>query len=326
MAETVRWGILSTGSIARKFAQGLAALDDAELVAVGSRAPESAAAFADELGVPRRHASYAELANDPDVDVIYVATPHPFHKENSLLCLRAGKAVLCEKPFAINSSDAQEVVACARAEGRFLMEAMWTRFVPAVARVRQLLADGAIGEVRLMRADFCFRAGWNPQGRLLNPQLGGGGLLDVGIYTVSLASMVYGAQPTRLASLCHIGETGVDEQAAVILAYDQGQLASLTCAVRTSTPHEAVLYGTDGHIHIHHPFWHATRLTVAGKEPQDIELPYPGNGYTCEAAEVGRCLREGRLESPIMPLDETVAILHTLDRIREQWGLRYPME
>lgn len=324
----IRWGILSTGRIAASFARGLAALDDAELVAVGSRKARTAEKFAEEFHIPHRHACYADLASDPDVDAIYVATPHVFHKEGSLLCLRAGKAVLCEKPFAINAAEAEEVVAAARETGCFLMEAMWTRFLPAIAKVRELLAEGAIGQVRLLRADFCFRAGWEPQGRLLNPALGGGGLLDVGVYTVSLASMVFGAQPSRLASLAHIGDTGVDEQAALVLGYDAGQLAVLTCAIRTSTPHEAQIFGTEGSIRIHHPFWHATRLTVhaGGTEPTEMELPYPGNGYTCEAAEVARCLREGALESPIMPLDETVAILGTLDRIRAQWGLRYPTE
>ena len=328
MPEKIRWGILATGSIARKFAEGLLALDGAELVAVGSRTAEGAARFADDFGVPHRHASYAELAADPDVDVVYVATPHAFHKASSLLCLEAGKAVLCEKPFAINAAEAEQVVACARRKGLFLMEAMWTRFLPAIEKVRDIVARQAIGQVRLLRADFCFRAGWDPQGRLLNPALGGGALLDVGIYTVSLASMVFGAQPSQTAALADIGETGVDEQSAIILAYDEGQLASLLCAVRTTTLHEAMIFGTDGIIRIHHPFWHPTNLTIVatGQEREDLELPYPGNGYACEAAEVGRCLREGLLESPIMPLDETVAIMKTMDTIRAQCGLKYPME
>jgi predicted dehydrogenase len=199
-ARRIRWGILGTGRIAGQFARGLAALDDAELVAVGSRAAQTAAEFADEHGVPHRHASYADLAADPDLDAIYVATPHPFHKGNSLLCLGAGKAVLCEKPFTINAAEAEEVVAAARGQGRFLMEAMWTRFVPAAARVRELLAEGAIGEVRMLRADFGYRAGIDPNGRLFNLALGGGALLDVGVYTVSFASMVFGAQPSQITS------------------------------------------------------------------------------------------------------------------------------
>jgi predicted dehydrogenase len=327
-ARTIRWGILSTGSIAHKFAEGLAALDDAELAAVGSRRAETAEEFAQEFNIPRSHSSYADLAADPGLDVIYVATPHVCHRENTLLCLRAGKAVLCEKPFAINASEAEEMIAAARAEQRFLMEAMWTRFLPAIVKVRELLADGAIGEARLLRADFCFRAGWRPEGRLLNPTLGGGALLDVGVYTVSLASMVFGPEPTQIASHAHIGETGVDEQSAMVLGYPGGQLAVLACAVRTSTPHVAQIFGTEGRIHIHHPFWHPSRITLHrdGADPEEMDLAYPGNGYTCEAAEVGRCLRQGELESPTLPLDETLAILRILDQIRAQWGLRYPSE
>jgi predicted dehydrogenase len=327
-ARPIRWGILSTGAIAHKFAEGLRALDDAELAAVGSRRAETAEAFAQEFDVPRSHSSYADLAADPGVDVIYVATPHVFHRENTLLCLRAGKAVLCEKPFTINAREAEEVIAAARADRRFLMEAMWTRFLPAIVKVRELLAEGAIGQARMLRADFCFRTGWNPQGRLLNPALGGGALLDVGVYTVSLASMVFGPEPTHIVSHAHIGETGVDEQSAMVLGYAGGQLAVLACAVRTATPHVAQIVGTEGRIYIHHPFWHPSRITLEreGADPEEMELPYPGNGYTCEAAEVGRRLRQGELESPTIPLDETLAVLRILDRIRAQWGLRYPSE
>ena len=327
MGDTIRWGILGPGSIAKQFARGLAVLPDAELVAVGSRSAEHAAAFADEFDVPRRHASYAALVADPDVDAIYVATPHPFHKDHSLLCLRAGKAVLCEKPFTVNAADAQEVIDCARHEKRFLMEAMWTRFLPILGQVRQWLAEGAIGEVRALTADFGFRSGWNPQGRLLNPELAGGALLDVGVYTVALASMVFGGEPVDIASLTHVGDTGVDEQSAMIFRYAAGQLAMLACAVRTGMPLEARLMGTDGSIHLHSPWWRGTTATLTrGQESEQVERPFEGTGYNCEAAEVMRCLREGKLESDIMPLDETLGIARTLDRVRAQWGLKYPME
>jgi len=326
-ATPIRWGILGTGRIARTFAQGLANLPDAALVAVGSRSSEAAAAFGDEFAVPHRHASYEGLAADPEVDAVYVATPHSLHRDNSLLCLEAGKAVLCEKPFAINGGQAEEVVALARKRGRLVMEAMWTRFLPAIVRVRELLAEGAIGEVRLLSADFGFRAPFDPHGRLFDPHLGGGALLDVGVYTVSLASMVFGP-PARVTSMAHLGPTGVDEQAAVVLGYERGQLAVLTTAVRTSTPQEATLMGTGGHIRIHSQWWHPTMLTlsVEGREEEVIHLPFEGNGYHYEAAEVMRCLRAGRLESEVMPLDETLGIMRTMDRIRAQWGLRYPME
>jgi predicted dehydrogenase len=322
-----RWGILGTGNIASQFARGLAALDDAELSAVGSRTEESAQAFGERFGVPRRHASYAALASDPELDAIYVATPHPLHKDNTLLCLQAGKAVLCEKPFAINAGEAQSMIAAARQRGLFLMEAMWTRFLPHMVRLRELLAAGAIGEVRMLQADFGFRTEFNPRGRLFDPALGGGALLDVGIYPVSLAAMLFGA-PAQVAGLAHLGATGVDEQSAMIFRYPQGQLAVLSSAIRTNSPHEALLLGTTGRIRLHSSWWKPTSMTLSTNDRPDqlIELPAVGNGYNYEAAEVGRCLREGRKESEVMPLDETLSIVRTLDELRGQWGLRYPSE
>jgi predicted dehydrogenase len=265
--------------------------------------------------------------NDPDVDVVYVATPHPFHREHSILFLKAGKAVLCEKPLAINAQEVEEIIRCARETKKFLMEAMWTRFIPVMAKVREWLAEGAIGEARMLTADFGFRSGWDPEGRLLNPKLAGGALLDVGVYTVAMASMVFGRQPSRIASMAHIGETGIDEQSAMLLGYDAGQLAILSCAVRTNTPQEARIIGTEGAIHIP-DFWHATSATlnVSGKDTAQIEIPFDGNGYNYEAAEVMCCLRAGKLESDIMPLDESLDIMATMDKIRAQCGLRYPME
>jgi predicted dehydrogenase len=325
--DKIRWGILGTGRIARTFARGLALLPDAVLVAVGSRSQATADAFGDTFDVPRRHASYVALAGDPDVDVVYVATPHSLHRDNSRLCLQAGKAVLCEKPFAINAGEAQDVIALARKNGCFLMEAMWTRFLPVLEKVRHLLGDSAIGEVRMLIADFGFDAPFDPQSRLFDPHLGGGALLDVGVYLVSLASMLFGP-PTRITGMAHLGQTGVDEQAAVTLGYEGGQLAVLATAIRTRTPQEALLAGTEGHIRIHSQWWHPTTLTLSihGQEDDVMHLPFEGNGYSYEATEVMDCLRAGKLESDLMPLDETLAIMRTMDHIRAQWGLRYPME
>ena len=327
MKDRIRWGILGTGSIAKKFAEGLAVLPEADLVAVGSRTSETAGDFADRYGVPRAHGTYEGLAEDPEVDAVYVATPHPFHRENTILCLKAGKAVLCEKPFAINRGDAEEMVRVARERKRFLMEAMWTRFLPITVKVREWLADGTIGEVRMLRADFGFRAGVDPKARLFSPELGGGALLDVGVYTVSFASMVFGGPPEDMATTAHIGETGVDEQAGMVLRYEGGQLAVLACAVRNRTYQRAEILGTDGSIHIHPPFWCGTTatLTAEGNE-ETVERPLEGNGYNYEAVEVMERLREGKLESDVMPLDETLSVMGTLDRARGQWGLRYPME
>lgn len=324
--STVRWGILAPGNIAKRFAQGVQALPDATVVAAGSRAKEKADAFSDALGIPNRYGSYEALVADPEVDIVYVASPHPFHKEHTLLALNAGKPVLCEKPFTINAAELEEVVRVAREKKLFLMEGMWSRYFPAMVRVRELLAEGAIGEVRLLEADFGFRAGVNPEGRLFNPALGGGALLDVGVYVVSLASMLLGT-PDRIASLATLGETGVDEQSAMLFGYPNGQLAVLSTAVRTNTPHKATIVGTDGRIVIHPRWWNPEKLTLTrGGKDEEIAVPFEGNGFNYEAAEAASCLRAGKLESDIMPLDESLSILKTLDTLRAQWGLKYPME
>jgi predicted dehydrogenase len=326
--DKVRWGILATGNIAHKFAEGLGCLEDAELVAVGSRTQERADAFAEQWGVPHRHGSYEALAADPDVDVVYVATPHPFHRDNSLLCLEAGKAVLCEKPFAVNASQGRDIAECARRRGLFAMEAVWTRFLPAIVRMRELLAEGVIGEPRMVKADFCFRTSVAPESRLFAPELAGGALLDVGIYPVNLAFMVLGGPPEAMASLSHIGETGVDEQDGIVFRYPGGELAVMTCATRTAMMHDALVAGTEGWIRIHSPFWRSQALSIGrvDKVERTLELPFRCNGYEYEAAHVMDCLRAGATESDVMPLAETLSVLETLDALRAEWGLSYPME
>ena len=327
MSTPIRWGILGTGSIARKFADGLGVLDDADLVAVGSRSLETANAFADSYAIPNRHASYEALANDTQVDAIYVATPHALHRENSILCLEAGKAVLCEKPFTINRGEAEDVVAVARARKVFLMEAMWTRFLPIMSQVRTWVSEGAVGDIRIVSADFGFGSRVNPDSRLFKPELGGGALLDVGVYSVSFASMILGGAPSRITGMAHIGEIPVDEQAGMVLGYESGALAVLYTSILARTPQHAHILGSEGSIHIHSPFWQGTTATLTrGGSEETAECPYEGNGYNCEATEVMRCLREGRTESEIMPLDETLSVMGTLDGIRAQCGLKYPME
>ena len=325
-SETVHWGILGPGNIAKQFATGLQAVSGAKLLAVGSRTQEKADAFADLYGAPKRHSSYEALAADPEVDVIYIATPHPGHKEAALLCIEHGKAVICEKPFTINAKEAEEIITAARAKGVFVMEAMWSRFFPAMAHVRKLLSDGAIGEVRMLQADFGFRTDVNPSGRLFDLALGGGGLLDVGVYPISLASMIFGTA-SQVTGLAHMGETGVDEQAAIVLGYPGGALASLTTGIRINTPHEAFILGTDGHIKLHGPWWKPATLTVnSGGKSEEVTIPFNSVGMNYEADEVNQCLRAGKTESALMPLDETLAIMKTMDTLRAQWGLKYPME
>ncbi len=328
MTNPIRWGILGCGKIAHKFATGLQTAENAVLTAVGSRSAQKTEAFGREFSAEHRHASYEALAGDPDVDVIYVATPHPMHKECSVMCLRAGKAVLCEKPFAINASEAKKIVSEARKERRFLMEAMWTRFLPSMVQLRDWLSSGVIGEVRMLQADFGCRSPWNPRGRLFDPELGGGALLDVGVYTVSLASMIFRRPPSRISSMAHIGKTGVDEQAAMIFGYDEGELAILSTAIRIQTAHEVRIMGTGGGINIASSWWNRGGLSLLkqGEKQKHVEHTIKGNGYNYEAEEVGRCLIQGKLESETMPLDETVQVMETMDQIRAQWGLTYPME
>ena len=326
MPDPIRWGILSTGNIARQFARGLENAPGAELAAVGSRSQEQADAFGDEFDAPRRHASYEDLAADPGVDIIYVATPHPMHEANTRLCLAAGKAVLCEKPFAMNAAQARRMAADARAKGLFLMEAMWTRFLPATVKVREWVRGGAIGDLRMAAADFGFRAPWEPEGRLLNRDLGGGALLDVGCYAISYASMLMQSAPGETAGFAHIGETGVDEQGGIVLRYSGGRIALLGCAVRTEMRQEARILGTEGQITAE-PFWRATEaVLVANGKEERASLPFEGNGYGHQAIEAMRCLRAGETESTVMPLDETIAIMETMDRVRKHWGLRYPAD
>mgnify|MGYP001231077353 CR=1 FL=1 len=322
-----RWGILGTGNIAGQFARGLAHAPDAQLIAVGSRSQASADRFGDEFNIRARYASYEGVAADPAVEAVYIATPHPLHYENTLMCLNAGKAVLCEKPFAMNAGQAKDMIRVARQKKLFLMEAMWTRFIPAMVKVKELIAAGEIGEVRMLTADFGFRADFDPAHRLFDPALGGGALLDVGIYPVSLASMLWGT-PTSITAQAHLGETGVDEQIALIFQYADGQLAQLSAATRTDTPQEAWIMGTEGAIHMTPQWWHPVgfTLTKRGQPPERFEIPYPGNGYQYEAIEVGWALRAGELESPVMPLDESLELMRIMDTVRAQIGLVYPGE
>lgn len=324
--NTVRWGILGAGNIAKQQALAMKVAENTEFVAVGSRSLEKAQAFAEEFGPARAYGSYEELVADPELDAVYVASPHSGHCEHTLLCLDAGKHVLCEKPFAINAGEARRMVEAARAKELFLMEAFWTRYFPAMVQVRQWLSEGAIGPVRVVTADFGFRAGYDPEGRLFSPKLGGGALLDVGVYAANFASMVMG-KPDRAASLMQPAPTGVDGQSAFILSKED-TMAVLYTTVCATTPWEAVVLGESGRIVIDSPFWKPSRvtLTVNGADPVVYERAYPGNGYQFQLEEVAQCLTLGATESDVMSLAETVEIMETMDDLRADWGLRYPME
>lgn len=327
MNKLFKWGVLGPGRIARRFVEGLKSLDNAEVAAVASRSLERANLFADEFGISKRYGSYLELASDPDIDAVYVATPHPFHSDQTSLCIEHGKPVLCEKPFTVNAQQARQVINLANERKVFVMEAMWTRFLPIYATIRDLIQKGAIGDVRMLKADFGYRRLWTPEDRHVNPDLGGGALLDIGVYTISFASMIYKAPPVKIQGIAHIGAEGVDEQASVLLGYADGQIANLSFAHATSIPNDAWIFGTEGSIHIP-DYWHATkaRLNTAGGRTEDINVPFESTGYQYEATEVMKCIAEGKLQSDIMGLDESLEIMETMDALRAQWSLKYPLE
>ncbi len=325
--KPIRWGILATGIIAHAMAEALHNRDDADLIAVGSRTLEAADAFADRWNIPHRHPSYASLVQDPDVDVIYIATPHSHHYDNMKLCLNAGKHVLCEKAFTLNAAQARECTELAKSKNLFLMEAMWTRFNPAILHTRKLIDEGAIGEVRLVQADFCINRKFDPQHRLFNPELGGGALLDLGIYPLTFADLWLGP-PDEIQSHAHLGKTGVDELAAITLRYKSGASAQLSTSSRVGKPIEGWIVGTKGSIHVQHMMHRPDTLTLTqeGSDPQEIKIPYDGNGYIHEALEVHACLRAGKTESSVMPWSKTIEMMELMDSLRRDWGVRYPGE
>ncbi len=306
---------MGTGGIARTFTSDLRHLGH-EVAAVGSRAKETAEEFAGRFGIERAYASYEALAADDRVDVVYVATPHNFHHAAARLCLEAGRAVLVEKPLTTNAADAEDLAALARDRGLFAMEAMWTRFNPLVVRLRELVTDGAIGDVTAVYADFAEAVGFDPEHRLWSPGLAGGALLDLGVYPVSFASMLLG-EPDRVQAVATKAPTGVDASTGILLGYASGAVAALHCGFLGASSQTATVVGTAGRIEVGSPFWVPTAMTVhrAGAEPETHALDLNGDGYTYQAEEVARCVEAGLTESPAMPLDETVAILRTLDLI-----------
>jgi len=325
LSSTIRWGVVGAGGIASAFVEDLKLLPDAEVVAVGARQLAKAEAFAAEHGVTRAHGSYADLVADPDVDVVYVSTIHPTHHDAAMLAIEAGKAVLLEKPFTMDADEAWSLVSAARIRGVFLMEAMWARFVPHMVRVRALLAEGALGDVRLVIADHCQWFAGHPTHRLLAPELGGGALLDLGVYPVSFASMVLGS-PARVTAVSEPTVTGVDATTSMLLQHDGGAHAVLTTTQSAVGPNRAAIVGTEARLEIDSVFYAPTSFTLTRRDGsvERFDEPHEGGGLRHEAAEVMACLRAGRLESDVMPLDETVAIMETMDEVRRQIGLTYP--
>lgn len=323
----IRWGVLGAGGIATNFCDDLQLLPDHEVVAVGARSAGTSDAFASRFGIARTHASYADLVADPEVDVVYVATPHPMHHDAAMLAIEAGKAVLVEKPFTMDAAEARSLVDAARAHGTFLMEAMWTRFLPHMVRIRDVLASGRLGELVLVTAEHGQWFAEDPEFRLFAPGLGGGALLDLGIYPVSFASMVLGT-PTHITAVSNEAFTGVDAQTSMILRDDAGRHAVLTTTLAAATPNGAAISGTEARIEIDPTFYRPTSFRIVARDGavERVDVPHEGLGLRHQAAEVGRCLRAGLTESPHLTLDETVSIMATLDEVRRQINLTYPQK
>ncbi len=326
MSKKIRWGILGCGKIARKFASDLRHVADAELRAAASLNVARRDSFAAEFGPVSVFDTYQQLADCPDVDVIYVATPHGFHYEHVMLCLKAGKAVLCEKAFALNLAHAREMIEYARKEGIFLMEAFWTKFLPQYQAVMGIIESGRIGEIKMIQADFGFKAMLPRPQRLYEPALGGGSLLDIGIYPVFMAQSVLG-KPAEVHAFISRYETGVDEQCVITMKFAGGALAVLSSTFAVDTPVEAMIAGTEGRVVMRNRFHNAvgTVELVSGRgEAQPIEVHREdGFGYQFEARHVNDCLLNGLVESPVMTHADTLTLMETLDRIRATCELRY---
>jgi len=327
VSNTLRWGIIGTGLIADLFVTDLLA-NGHVVTAVGSRTQGAADAFAAKFGIANAHDSYEALVADPEVDVVYVATPHPFHHANATLALEAGKHVLVEKAFTINAADAASIVELAASRNLVVLEAMWTRFLPHMVRLRELIAEGVIGDVRTVIADHNQNLPQDPSHRLQDPALGGGALLDLGIYPISFAHDILGV-PSTISAIAAKTATGVDRQTAVVLGYADGQQALVHTALDTAGPNSASVIGTNGWVAIDKVFYEPTSFTVYaldGSVVERYESSVSNRGMQFQAAELERLVGAGLLAGDILSPDETVAIMATLDEIRSQIGLSYPGE
>lgn len=329
MSKKIRWGILGCGKIANKFASDLKLVEDAKLSAIASRNPVKAETFSREHKPDFVYNTYEALAGSGEVDAIYVATPHGFHYENVMLCLQHGKAVLCEKAFALNLGHAREMIDFARKKKIFLMEAFWTKFLPQYEKVMEIIRSGQIGEVKLVQSDFGFRAPEPKAQRLFDPLLGGGSLLDIGIYPVFLAQSILG-KPTHVHAFITPYESGVDEQCAMTMKFAGGALAVLSSTFAADTPVEAMIAGTLGRIVMRNRFHNARcsiELIIGNKEPQPIDVfREAGFGYQFEVRHVNECLKKGVTESPVMTHADTLMLMETLDRVRKSCGVKYAVD
>lgn len=320
----LRWGILSTGVIARNFAETARRMGDVELYAVASRDAQRAQEFGEAYGIPKRYAGYEALAADPQVDIVYVATPHSCHYADMKLLIAAGKHILCEKSFTTDAAQAADVLRMAREKGVFVMEAFWTKLIPIYREVERLLEDGVIGEVRSVTAQYGYTTA--RETRKFDPALAGGTLLDIGVYAIGFACMMLGYSFDDVLSQLIVNEAGTDATDAILLRRGRA-VAQLTCGIGFRMPTHGAVYGTKGHIDIPE-FKNPERVTlfVDGEEPRVIEHPFEVNGYEYEIREAERCVSAGKLQSEQMTWEQTVSVMRIVDEVRRQNGLRFPFE
>lgn len=314
----IKWGIIGLGNIANKFAQTIKAMDLTDLEAVASRSKEKSEAFGKAYGVSSKkcYGSYEELIKDESIEAVYIAVPHVFHEDISILCLKNGKAVLCEKPVTIDGNEIREVINIAKENKMFFMEAMKTRFLPINKKVKSLINEGGIGEVRLLQADFGFNAPFDPTSRLFKKELGGGALLDVGIYNISYSSFIFGNNPKSIKSNLYIGKTGVDESASINLEYEEGKQAQLYGAINLNTIRAANIIGTKGRICVPKFSNADTAYIIIDGREEKIQIPFYINGFEYQIEEVIKCLNEGKVQSEIMSWNDSIEIMNIMDYVR----------
>lgn len=326
--KNIKWGIIGTGNIASSFAAALNSMEHTELTAVASRDLNRAKEFAKRFQIKKAYASYEELTMDPEIDVIYIGTPHTEHKDNAELCITRGKAVLCEKPFTLNKKETQYLISLAKEHNVFLMEAMWTKFLPTTKMVKQWIQNKLIGEVKCIKISFGFRREFDVNSRLFNPNLAGGALLDVGIYPITYAIHLMDKLPDKISSSAYLGKSNVDEMNIISFSYKDGVLCDLSSAISAQIGYDAIIIGDKGKIIVPN-FWMADSATVYDADGNMVEtfsMQFKENGYSYEAEEVNRCLREEKKESEINPLQDTLDIIKIMDGLRAEWGLTYPQE
>lgn len=321
------WGIIGPGRIAHNFAKGINVIEDANLYAIASRNKQRAEEFAKVYNSNKIYTDYSELINDPAVDAVYIATPHRFHFDQVLLALNAGKPVLCEKPITVNARELQELIETATENKVFLMEALWTRYLPIYKKVKDWLDNGEIGEVKLINSTFGYVFPRDLDDRQLNHELAGGALLDLGVYQVAMSQWVMGKDPNTFSVNAYLGKTNVDEFTAVMLEYDNGVTSQFSCNFISKNENDFIIYGTRGHIRIHEMFWGATKATLYTESKTITEnCPFRATGFEYQTEEAINCIRNNKLESSIMPLDQSLENMKLMDKIRSAIGLKYSFE